>query len=236
MCTGEEFYQSWDGREDDFFMVEVSVSRGTRRTYDPTPPSSPAPLLLQLLSETFPGLVESRLGWNGLDPCHAFLRGCVLPVGLLVSNPGRGSEGAGPGCCCRPVLVPVSRPGRLGWRRRWVVSKRFAIISKHLLLFFLFLLPAHYHRACLRPETELRKAPPISSVGFVFVVSFPPNLCSCWLCGGADWSSCSSHLTSCRYTETQDISDDSEKGDIEVWCCSDGPQQANSRTLSAAVD
>lgn len=58
----------------------------------------------------------------------------------------------------------------------------------------------------------------------------PPNFCSCWLCG-ADGSSCSSHLTSCHYTETQDISDDLEKGDMGVWSCSDGPQQAKLKTF-----
>lgn len=137
--------------------------------------------------QTFPGLVERRLGWNGLDPCHAFLWGCVLPVGLLVSNADRGGG------------------ARSAWRSEWVESKCFVIIRKHLLLFF----PLSF--TCSLPPSVLmtkNRATPIPSVGFVFVVSFPANFCFCWLCC-AGWSSCSPHLTSCHYTEMLDISDDS---------------------------
>lgn len=101
------------------FMVEVSVSRGTRRTYD-LPLNTPFSCCLRALEHSdrsWFSLEKAWLEWAGPVPCIP--PGCVLPVGLLVSNPDRCSEGAGPGCCSWPVSVPKAGPVRLG---EWVGS------------------------------------------------------------------------------------------------------------------
>lgn len=118
--TGEELYQSWDRRGDeirdswdhlflDASLVEVSVSRGTRRTYDPPPP--PFSCCLR------PFLVGFRAGLAGMNWTRAThsCEAVCSPSAYLCLTLTEARRGAGPG-----LWVPGTGPGRL-LPRRWVV-------------------------------------------------------------------------------------------------------------------
>lgn len=65
---------------------------------------------------TISSTIWGRLGWNGLDPCHAFLRRRPFSVGLLVSGVGVGGHVQNSHSDSKPPRCSSLRPQIKTWK------------------------------------------------------------------------------------------------------------------------
>lgn len=192
--AGEELYQSWDGRGDeirdswDHLFLDASWWRYQSAEGRGEPMTPPPPL--QLLSETF--LVGFRAGLAGTNwtrATHSCEAVCSLSAYLCLTLTE--ARGGGQACGCpEPGQVGFGEGG--GWYE-------FTCCSS----FSFFYLLITTECVCVTKNGAVNSRSDLLR-WFRLCRFLPANFCSCWLCG-ADGSSCSSHLTSCHSTETQDI-------------------------------